>query len=416
MTVPEFQKLMLPILNAVGDGRAVPRRELANAMIAEFRLTQAEQEQTVPSGAKVIDNRTWWAITHLFQAGLLARPERGIVEITDPGRAVLANPPARIDMAFLRDYPSYVEFRNRSKTKPEEGGEGDLENNATTVAPEELIQRAVDENRAAVESEVLERALSVDPTAFERLVLRLLEAMGYGKSGRIEHSGKSGDGGIDGIISQDPLGLDRVYMQAKRYARDNVVQRPAIQGFIGALFGAQGDRGVFITTSSFTAGARQEAEKVNARIVLIDGDRLAELMVRHGVGVQAESTAAAPRGRGLLRHTLRHPVTVELTLRCGCCLDGHRPRICSSLTPEGVIVSAHGPAPSFVSNRSSRVSCRVNMSANSAGEWSCLPPIQTERTPFSRYVSNSAGRLRMRLSRVRTIQPNSATIGIQTRS
>jgi len=194
-----------------------------------------------------------------------------------------------------------VAVRNRSKTKGEDGATGDSrhtepdETEAPTQAPEELIQQAVDENRAAVESDILDRALGVDPATFERLVLRLLGAMGYGKSGRIEHSGKSGDGGIDGIISQDPLGLDRVYMQAKRYARDNVVQRPAIQGFVGALFGAQGDRGVFITTSSFSTGARQEAEKVNARIVLIDGDRLAELMVRHGVGVQAESTAVLHR-------------------------------------------------------------------------------------------------------------------------
>jgi restriction system protein len=199
-------------------------------------------------------------------------------------------------MAYLLGYPQYVEFRNRTKTTivddlPKVPGEKVV----PPEAPEELIQRAVDENRAAVESEILDKALAVDPAAFERFVLRLLEAMGYGKSGRIEHSGKSGDGGIDGIISQDPLGLDRVYMQAKRYARDNVVQQPAIQGFVGALFGAQGDRGVFITTSSFSSGARQEAEKVNARIVLIDGDRLAELMVRHGVGVQAESTAVLHR-------------------------------------------------------------------------------------------------------------------------
>lgn len=296
MTIPDFQTLMLPIMQAVGDGRAVPRRELADAMIAEFALTEVEREQTVPSGAKVIDNRTWWALTHLFQAGLLARPQRGVVEITAAGRAVLAQPPARIDMAYLLGYPQYVEFRSRSKAKtvdhpPKVPGEED----APLEAPEELIQRAVAENRAAIESDILDRALAVDPTAFERLVLRLLDAMGYGKSGRIEHSGKSGDGGMDGIISQDPLGLDRVYMQAKRYARDNVVHRPAIQGFVGALLGAQGDRGVFITTSSFSSGARQEADKVNARIVLIDGDRLAELMVRHGVGVQAESTAVLHR-------------------------------------------------------------------------------------------------------------------------
>jgi len=301
VTIPDFQTMMLPILKAVGDGRAVPRRALADAMVAEFGLTDAEQEQTVPSGAKAIDNRTWWAITHLFQAGLLARPQRGVVEITDAGRAVLAQPPPRVDMAYLLGYPQYVAFRNRSKTKREGGALIDSRHTDTRetetllVAPEELIQRAMDENRAAVMSDILDRALAVDPTTFERLVLRLLEAMGYGKSGRIEHSGKSGDRGIDGIISQDPLGLDRVYMQAKCYARNNVVQRPAIQGFVGALLGAQGDRGVFITTSTFSAGARQEAERVNARIVLIDGERLAELMVRHGVGVQAESTAVLHR-------------------------------------------------------------------------------------------------------------------------
>jgi restriction system protein len=295
VTIPDFQTLMLPILKAVGDGRPVPRRELANAMITEFSLTEAEREKTISSGDKVINNRTWWALTHLFQAGLLARPQRGVVEITDAGRAVLASPPARIDVTYLLRYPQYVEFRNRSKVNVPGPPKVPVDEDVPPESPEELIARALAENRAAVESDLLDRALAVEPSAFERLVLRLLEAMGYGKAGRIEHSGQTGDGGFDGIISQDPLGLDRVYMQAKRYARDNTVQRPAIQGFIGALFGAQGDRGVFITTSSFSAGARQEADRVNARIVLIDGNRLAELMVRHGVGVQAESTAVLHR-------------------------------------------------------------------------------------------------------------------------
>jgi len=156
------------------------------------------------------------------------------------------------------------------------------------VSPQDLVSRALLENQAAVEGELLTRALALDPTDFEKLVIRLLEAMGYGRLGTIDHSGKSGDGGIDGIISQDPLGLDRIYLQAKRYT-DKPVDRPFIQGFVGALMGAQGDRGVFLTTSNFTAGARAEAERVNARIVLIDGRRLAELMVRHGVGVQAET-------------------------------------------------------------------------------------------------------------------------------
>jgi restriction system protein len=137
---------------------------------------------------------------------------------------------------------------------------------------------------------LLRRALALWPTAFECLVVRLLEQMGYGRSGVVEHSGRSGDAAIDGIISQDPLGLDRIYLQAKRYVPDQSVQRPAIQGFVGALMGAQGDRGVFITTSSFSSGARTEADRVKARVELIDGARLAQLMLRHWVGVQPELT------------------------------------------------------------------------------------------------------------------------------
>lgn len=145
------------------------------------------------------------------------------------------------------------------------------------------------ENRAVVQNELLERALAVSPTEFERLVLHLLESMGYGKSGNLTPTAATGDAGIDGIISQDPLGLDRIYVQAKRYDIERVIHRPTIQAFVGALMGAQGDRGVFITTSSFSQGAKDEAEKVNARIELIDGSRLAQLMLRHGVGVQPES-------------------------------------------------------------------------------------------------------------------------------
>ena len=141
-----------------------------------------------------------------------------------------------------------------------------------------------------MESELLTRALALDPTGFERLVLAVLDAMGYGRSGRIEHSGRPGDAGIDGIISQDPLGLDRIYLQAKRYDPGNSVQRPDVQRFVGALMSAQGDRGVFITTSTFSSGARAEAERVNARIELIDGNRLTSLMLRHGVGVRASTT------------------------------------------------------------------------------------------------------------------------------
>ncbi len=291
MTIPDFQTVMRPILALLADGSSRLTKQVIAAMTDEFSLTDEERNAMLPSGRqRRMDNRVYWALTHLSQAGLLERPVRAHVRITAAGRGVLAAHPQRVDMTVLRQYPSYQEFRNRTSqpTVDKITTTGPVEVPEEQVSPQDLVSRALLENQAAVEGELLTRALALDPTDFEKLVIRLLEAMGYGRLGTIDHSGKSGDGGIDGIISQDPLGLDRIYLQAKRYT-DKPVDRPFIQGFVGALMGAQGDRGVFLTTSNFTAGARAEAERVNARIVLIDGRRLAELMVRHGVGVQAET-------------------------------------------------------------------------------------------------------------------------------
>lgn len=291
MTIPDFQTVMRPILALLADGSSRLTKQVIAAMTDEFSLTDEERNAMLPSGRqRRMDNRVYWALTHLSQAGLLERPVRAHVRITAAGRGVLAAHPQRVDMTVLRQYPSYQEFRNRTSqpTVDKITTTGPVEVPEEQVSPQDLVSRALLENQAAVEGELLTRALALDPTDFEKLVIRLLEAMGYGRLGTIEHSGKSGDGGIDGIISQDPLGLDRIYLQAKRYT-DKPVDQPFIQGFVGALMGAQGDRGVFLTTSNFTAGARAEAERVNARIVLIDGRRLAELMVRHGVGVQAET-------------------------------------------------------------------------------------------------------------------------------
>lgn len=229
-------------------------------------------------------------MTYLFKAGAVRRPTRGHVEITDRGRSLLASGDP-IRNSTLEQFPEYQEFfskyRKRSvakaTTQPVLDAEGKSE------SPDDLVARAELEARTALAHELLDRLRAIEPTQFERLVLKLLGAMGYGTSGSLEHSGRSGDGGVDGIISQDPLGLDRIFLQAKRYAAVNVVQRPAIQGFVGALMGAQGDRGVFITTSSFSRGAVEEAARVNARIELIDGERLAELMMDYGVGVQPEA-------------------------------------------------------------------------------------------------------------------------------
>ena len=281
---------MRPLLEELSDGSTRSVRDLVDALSDRLQLTVEDRTAMLPSGRqRRIDNRVAWSISHLFQAGLLERPARGRVAITDAGRQVLAAHPDSVDMRVLNGFESYREFRSRS-TQRDTAGAGPAEPETEAASPQDLLAQAVTENRAAVEGELLRRALALSPAEFERLVVRLLEAMGYGRSGAVEHSGRSGDAGIDGIISQDPLGLDRIYLQAKRYASDQSVQRPAIQGFVGALMGAQGDRGVFITTSSFSAGARTEAERVNARIELIDGARLAELMLRHSVGVQTETT------------------------------------------------------------------------------------------------------------------------------
>lgn len=288
MTIPDFQTIMRPILAALEDGQPRPTKELIQAVSDQFGLTPEERAELIPSGKqRRIDNKVHWAVSHMFQAKLVDRPARARVQITETGRAALATNQDRIDMRVLQQYPSYVEFRNRTKEKkPAETGDS-AESPSADVSPQDLLDSATAENRAAIEGELLTRALALTPTEFELLVVRLLEAMGYGQLGAIEHSGKPGDGGIDGIISQDPLGLDRIYLQAKRYDPGSTVSRPDLQKFVGALMGAQGDRGVFLTTSSFTAGAIQEAERVNARIELIDGRRLARLMIRHGVGVQA---------------------------------------------------------------------------------------------------------------------------------
>lgn len=288
--IPDFQSAMRPALSALADGETLRLRDVMEVVAREFEVTPEEREQLIPSGKQpVIYNRVTWALTYLFQAGLTQRPQRGFVRISELGRKALVEHPVRIDMKVLEQYPAYLEFKERTR---ERGPSGDsaMPVAEQTSTPQDLVDQAVKENRAVVESELHARALALPPLAFEDLVMRLLAAMGYGHSGTVERTSASGDAGIDGIISQDPLGLDRIYVQAKRYGSDKVIHRPTIQGFVGALMSAQGDRGVFITTSSFSSGARLEAERVAFRIELIDGLRLAQLMLRHGVGVQPEST------------------------------------------------------------------------------------------------------------------------------
>jgi restriction system protein len=252
----------------------------------------------------------------MAQAGLLRRPRRGVVELTERGREVLSGNPARVDNSVLAQYPEFLEFKTRGswKSSVDAGGTASAEESLSMSAsireeatvdglvsleqrtPLEKLESAVEDANASVAAELLQRIRQEDPDFLERLVLRLLTAMGYGgKAGAAEHLGRTGDQGLDGVIRQDALGLDRVYVQAKRYAANQAVGRPDIQAFVGALHGAQADRGVFIATTRFTAEARDYAERVAARVILIDGPQLAELMVLHNVGVQDEKTFTLKR-------------------------------------------------------------------------------------------------------------------------
>lgn len=298
MTIPDFQSLMRPVLAALADGEVRRSRHVKDAMVEQFELSAEERAQMLPSGRqRTMDNRVGWATTYLSQAGLIERPQRGQLRISPAGREALRRFPERIDMKVLETYPDYLAFRDRTRisTSDEPSAITPITSVPETpeldrATPSELIERARRTNRAAVEGEVLKKALTLSPTGFEDLVIRLLEAMGYGRAGSVERTSATGDAGVDGIISQDPLGLDRIYVQAKRYAEDRPIDRPRIHEFAGALLGKQGDRGVFITTSRFTQGAHDEADRINARIELIDGAKLAQLLVVYGVGVQTEET------------------------------------------------------------------------------------------------------------------------------
>lgn len=297
MTIPDFQTLMRPVLSLLEDGQTRRSRDVKDAMADLFSLTAEERAHMLPSGrARTMDNRVGWALTYLSQAGLIDRPSRGRVTINPDGREALQKFPDRIGMKDLEAYPAYLEFKERKRPKrPEPQRTTAVDEVAEEVTPSDLVAEALATNRAAVEGDVLKSALALSPTGFEDLVIELLERMGYGKAGSAERTSATGDAGIDGIISQDPLGLDRIYVQAKRYAEDRAIDRPRIHEFAGALLGKQGDRGVFITTSRFTSGARDEAERINARIELIDGSLLAQLLVEYGVGVQVEETVTLYR-------------------------------------------------------------------------------------------------------------------------
>jgi restriction system protein len=279
MPVPDFQTLMLPVLEDVSDGRERRHRDLFASLARRLELTPDDLAELLPSGAhSKFENRVRWAKWYLTKAGLLEPTGYGVFRISSRGREVLAGRPERIDIRLLEQFPEITELR---------GGERDAnrESVPTTETPDEALASIHESLTSALGQELLDRALRASPAFFERLVVDLLVAMGYGGSRRDagEAVGRSGDGGIDGIIKEDKLGLDVVYVQAKRWA--NPVGRPTVQAFAGSLEGHRARKGVLITTSSFTRDAREYVERIEKKIVLVDGEALASLMIENGVGV-----------------------------------------------------------------------------------------------------------------------------------
>ncbi|AMS27540.1 restriction endonuclease [Bacteroidetes bacterium UKL13-3] len=284
--IPDYQSLMLPLLKLVADRQEHKYRDLIENLATEFQVTDEERKELLASGNQAIfDNRVGWAKTYLKKAGLLDSPKRATFVITQIGLDTLKKNPDRIDAKYLRQFPAFLEFQNASRNDNETEEEIIIvETNEQT--PEENLDKAYQRIRKSLASELLNRVVELSPTFFERLVVELLVKMGYG--GSIKDAGKaigkSGDEGIDGTIKEDKLGLDIIYIQAKRWRPGNVVGRPELHKFVGALAGQGAKKGIFITTSNFTKEALEYTPKNETKIVLIDGEQLAQLMIDYNLG------------------------------------------------------------------------------------------------------------------------------------
>ena len=284
MTLPDFQAIMLPLLSFAADGNEHSLRESIEFIAEQFKLTDVERKKLLPSGRQyTFDNRVGWARTHLKKAGLLESTRRGYFQITERGNKVVQENPREINVKFLEQFPEFMDFRNgvKSESKSSNNDE-DLPENRT---PEEVIEAAIQKLNQELAAEILQTVKSSSPAFFEKLVVDLLIEMGYGGTRKDagQTIGQSRDGGVDGIINEDRLGLDVIYIQAKRW--DNSVGRPEVQKFAGSLQGFRARKGIFITTATFTKEAREFVSRIDNRIILIDGETLALLMIENNVGV-----------------------------------------------------------------------------------------------------------------------------------
>ena len=283
---------MLPVLEIAADSKPHKFRDAVETISEQFSLSDEERREILPSGSQpIFDNRVGWARSYLKQAGLLDSPKRGFFQITSRGKELLAKGISRIDNSVLSQFEEFQDFKRRKKKNDDsenlETISSDLDSDQT---PEDKIASAYQQIRGSVQQEILENILACSPAFFERLVVDLIVKMGYGgsRSDAGRAIGKSGDGGIDGIINEDKLGLDVIYIQAKRW--EGSVGRPEIQKFAGALQGQRARKGIFITTSSFTGQALEYVQMIDTKIILIDGEKLSDLMFEYSIGVASAGT------------------------------------------------------------------------------------------------------------------------------
>lgn len=283
--IPDYQTLMLPVLKSVADGKEHKFREIADSIAKNFGLTEEELGCLLPSGNQsIFDNRVGWAKTYLKKACLIEYKGKGVLKITERGKQVLKDSPQKIDNKFLKQYNEFNEFQNKVNPKEEKQ---ETETDYKNQTPEELIETAFHDFQKSLAEELLDKIRNVSPSFFEKLVVALLVKMGYG--GSIKDAGqaigRTGDEGIDGIIKEDKLGLDVIYIQAKRWKENNVIGRPEIHKFVGALAGQGAKKGVFITASSFTKEALDYNPMNDTKVIRIDGMKLANLMIEYNLGV-----------------------------------------------------------------------------------------------------------------------------------
>jgi restriction system protein len=294
--IPDYQSIMLPLLRFISDGREYKMRNVTDALANQLGVTEEEKKELLPSGAApVFYNRTAWAKTYLKKAGLLDSPKQGIVVITKRGLDVMKANPASIDVKFLKQFSEFVEFQ--ATKRGDEIVDVDSNDDVSIETPEEALETAYQKIRKSLAQDLLNKVITLSPAFFEKLVVELLVKMGYG--GSIKDAGraigKSGDEGIDGTIKEDKLGLDIIYIQAKRWQPGNGVGRPELQKFVGALAGQGAKKGIFITTSSFTKDALEYVPKNETKIVLIDGQQLAQYMIDYNLGVTSVNSYEVKR-------------------------------------------------------------------------------------------------------------------------